>query len=199
MILENLEKMFPKAHCELNFSSDFELLIAVVLSAQTTDKAVNKVTKDLFLRYPNPKLMSEAKIVDLENIIKTIGLYHNKAANIKSLSEMLILKFDGQIPRTREELMMLPGVGRKSANVVLATCYNIPAIAVDTHVKRVAIRLRLALKEDTILQIENKLMDFVPKEKWCQFHHQMIFLGRYICHSKNPECNKCLFKNYCRQ
>ncbi len=199
MILENLDKMFPDADCELDYSNPFELLIAVVLSAQTTDKGVNKVTPLLFSKYGTPEKMMNANLEDIENIIRPLGLYKNKAKNIINLSKDLVLKFDGNVPNNRIDLESLSGVGRKTCNVILATIFNVPAIAVDTHVSRVAKRLKLADQDDDVLEIEKKLMAIIPKEKWAKFHHQMIFLGRYICHSKNPSCNKCLFNGYCRQ
>lgn len=189
-LVNNLETMFPNAKCELDYSNLFELLIAVVLSAQTSDVAVNMVTKDLFMKYPTYHDLALADVIDVEKIIKNIGLYHNKAKNIIALSKTLDEK--KEIPNTREELMELAGVGRKTANVVLAEYYHIPAIAVDTHVKRTSERLKIA--KGNPLEIEKQLMKILPKEKWAKVHIQLVFLGRYICTARKPKCEQCLFK-----
>lgn len=189
--LDTLNQMFPDAKAELNYSNPFELLIAVVLSAQTTDKAVNKVTEQLFANYPNPFALSEAQLSDVENIIKTIGLYHNKAKNIIALSKELVDKYQGEVPQEREQLESLPGVGRKTTNVVISNAFGIPALAVDTHVARISVRLGLAKATDNVLEIEKKLNRKIPKEHWLKVHHQMIFFGRYHCLAKNPKCQSC--------
>ncbi len=196
-ILEVLDEMFPDAHVELNHTNHFELLIAVVLSAQTTDISVNKVTLELFSIYPTPQMMSEAQIGDIEKLIKSIGLYRNKAKNIQMLAKIIHEKHDDQVPREREALEALPGVGRKTANVVLSNAFGIPALAVDTHVARVSIRLGLAKEKDNVLEIEKKLMKKIPKEKWQKTHHQLIFFGRYHCLAKNPKCNQCPLFDIC--
>ncbi len=196
--LETLNQMFPDAKAELNYKNPFELLIAVVLSAQTTDKAVNKVTEKLFISYPDALSLSQANLMDVENIIKTIGLYHNKAKNIIGLSQVLVEKYDGQVPQIREQLEALPGVGRKTTNVVISNAFGIPALAVDTHVARVSIRLGLAKPTDSVLEIEKKLNRKIPKEYWLKVHHQMIFFGRYHCLSKNPKCNNCPLFEECK-
>ncbi len=197
-ILEVLELMFPDAHVELNHQNNFELLIAVVLSAQTTDVGVNKITPTLFQKYPSPYEMMNADIKDIEDKIKTIGLYRNKAKNIILLSKQLVEKHDGIVPGEREALELLPGVGRKTANVVLSNAFGIPALAVDTHVARVSIRLGLANKEDSVFEIEKKLMKKLPREKWQKAHHQFIFFGRYHCLAKNPKCNNCPLFDICK-
>lgn len=161
--LDTLNQMFPDAKAELNYSNPFELLIAVVLSAQTTDKAVNKVTEQLFANYPNPLALSEAQLSDVENIIKTIGLYHNKAKNIIALSKELVDKYQGEVPQEREQLESLPGVGRKTTNVVISNAFGIPALAVDTHVARISVRLGLAKATDNVLEIEKKLNRKIPR------------------------------------
>lgn len=196
-ILQVLDDMFPDAHVELNHKNHFELLIAVVLSAQTTDISVNKVTPELFNKYPTPQMMSEAEVEDIEKLIKSIGLYRNKARNIIMLAQDLHEKHHDQVPRERESLEALPGVGRKTANVVLSNAFGIPALAVDTHVARVSIRLGLAKESDNVLEIEKKLMKKIPKEKWQKTHHQLIFFGRYHCLAKNPKCNDCPLFDIC--
>lgn len=196
--LETLNQMFPDAKAELNYKNPFELLIAVVLSAQTTDKAVNKVTEKLFISYPDALSLSQANLMDVENIIKTIGLYHNKAKNIIGLSQVLVEKYDSQVPQIREQLEALPGVGRKTTNVVISNAFGIPALAVDTHVARVSIRLGLAKPTDSVLEIEKKLNRKIPKDYWLKVHHQMIFFGRYHCLSKNPKCNNCPLFEECK-
>jgi endonuclease-3 len=190
--------MFPDAKAELNYSNPFELLIAVVLSAQTTDKAVNKVTEQLFANYPNPLALSGAQLSDVENIIKTIGLYHNKAKNIIALSKELVDKYQGEVPQEREQLESLPGVGRKTTNVVISNAFGIPALAVDTHVARISVRLGLAKATDNVLEIEKKLNRKIPKEHWLKVHHQMIFFGRYHCLAKNPKCQSCPLIDDCK-
>lgn len=196
-ILDILEEMYPNAECELIHKNAFELAVAVVLSAQTTDVAVNKITPNLFKKYSTPKKLAEAPIEDIEHMIKTIGLYHNKAKSIQGLAFELLESFDGEMPRTLEELITLPGVGRKSANVILSVCYGIPAIAVDTHVERIAKRLNIAKKQDTVLQVEKKCMKKIDQNRWNRAHHLFIFFGRYFCTARNPKCNECPFFEIC--
>lgn len=196
--LETLNQMFPDAKAELNYKNPFELLIAVVLSAQTTDKAVNKVTEVLFNQYPDALALSKAELSDVESIIKTIGLYHNKAKNIIALSKILVEHHQGEVPQNRTLLESLPGVGRKTTNVVISNAFGIPALAVDTHVARISVRLGLAKQTDTVLQIEQKLNRKIPKEHWLKIHHQMIFFGRYHCLAKNPKCSSCPLFDECK-
>ncbi|MGN1405618.1 MAG: endonuclease III [Erysipelotrichaceae bacterium] len=196
-IIENLNKLYPDAHCELNHQNSFELLIAVVLSAQTTDVSVNKVTSALFEKYPDAYSLSAAEEEDVIRLIHSIGLYKNKSKNIINLSKELVRRFNGEVPSEREDLESLPGVGRKTANVVLSNCFDYPAFAVDTHVSRVSKRLMIAKKDDDVLTIEKKLMKFFPKDSWGKLHHQFIFFGRYKCKAKNPECTDCPFKDNC--
>lgn len=188
-LISNLDQMFPNAKCELEYHNLFELIIAVVLSAQTTDVSVNKVTPVLFEKYPTYETLANAKLEDVENIIKNIGLYHNKAKNIIMLSKTLLEK---GMPNTLEGLMELSGVGRKTANVVLGEYYSVPSIAVDTHVKRTSERLGLA--KGTPYEIEQKLMKLFPKERWTKLHIQLVFLGRYVCLARKPKCEECLMK-----
>lgn len=196
--LTTLNEMFPNAKAELDYTNPFELLIAVVLSAQTTDKAVNKVTKTLFEAYQTPEALSKATQEDVESHIKTIGLYRNKAKNIIELARILYESYDSQVPNKRADLESLPGVGRKTANVVLSNAFDIPALAVDTHVARISVRLGLAKKMDNVLQIEQKLNRKIPRSSWLKVHHQMIFFGRYHCLAKNPKCDDCPFFKDCK-
>ena len=189
--------MIPNPKCELLYNKDYELLIATVLSAQCTDKRVNKVTKVLFRKYDIFSL-SEALESDIESIIYSCGNYKKKSMYIKSISKSLVNDFGGKVPCDRKYLENLPGVGRKTTNVVLSNLYNVPAIAVDTHVERVSKRLGLAKINDTVLNVEKKLMKKIPKLKWSRFHHQVVLFGRYTCKSQNPNCNKCLLKEYCK-
>lgn len=198
-IIENLDRLYPDAHCELNHKDSFELLIAVVLSAQTTDVSVNRVTPALFEKYPDAISLSEASEEDVMRLIHSIGLYKNKSRNIINLAKELVRRFDGEVPSKREELESLPGVGRKTANVVLSNCFDYPAFAVDTHVSRVSKRLMIARKDDDVLTIEKKLMKFFPRNCWSRLHHQFIFFGRYKCKAKNPECTDCPFRDSCRK
>ncbi|MDY5653823.1 MAG: endonuclease III [Erysipelotrichaceae bacterium] len=198
-IIENLNRLYPDAHCELNHKDSFELLIAVVLSAQTTDVSVNRVTPALFEKYPNALSLSEASEEDVMRLIHSIGLYKNKSRNIINLAKELVKRFNGEVPSKREELESLPGVGRKTANVVLSNCFDYPAFAVDTHVSRVSKRLMIARKDDDVLTIEKKLMKFFPRNCWSRLHHQFIFFGRYKCKAKNPECTDCPFRDSCRK
>lgn len=196
--LETLNTMFPDAKAELNYTNSFELLIAVVLSAQTTDKAVNKVTEHLFHRYPDAAHLANANLEDVEAIIKTIGLYRNKAKNIIALSQQLVTQYSGEVPHKREQLEALPGVGRKTTNVVISNAFGIPALAVDTHVARISVRLGLAKATDNVLEIEQKLNRKIPREHWLKVHHQMIFFGRYHCLAKNPKCSFCPLFDLCK-
>lgn len=198
-ILYQLDVLFPQATCELVYHCPHELLIAVVLSAQTTDKAVNKVTPILFQTFPTIESLANASLEDIENCIKTIGLYRNKAKSVKGLANQLLNDFNGIVPKTRKQLMTLPGVGRKTANVVLSECYHIPAIAVDTHVERISKRLGLAKQQDDVLTVEKKLMRKIDRNLWSKAHHQFIFFGRYLCTAKSPKCQECTVSQYCKE
>lgn len=197
--LDQMAIMFPNAHCELKHENPFELLIAVLLSAQTTDVNVNRVTEDLFQKYKKPEDYLAVPLEELENDIKRIGLFRTKAKNIKKLCKMLIEEFNGIIPQTREELIKFPGVGRKTANVVSSVAFNVPAIAVDTHVERVAKRLAFCRWKDSVLQVEETLMKKIPKEEWSATHHRLIFFGRYHCKSVKPNCPTCPLLTICRE
>ena len=197
-MLTRLRDNNPEPTTELHFTSPFELLIAVMLSAQTTDKSVNALTKNLFEKYKTPQDYIDVDIHLLESDLKRIGLYKNKAKNIKLLSEIIKNKYGGVVPSSQEELESLPGVGRKTANVVLSVWFNVPRIAVDTHVDRVSKRLKLAYNNDSVRQVEEKLMRKIPKNKWSDTHHKMIFFGRYHCTARNPKCETCRLKDLCR-
>lgn len=179
LITQYLDKNFPNVDCELDFSNNLELIIAVLLSAQCKDEYVNRATKKLFEKYKTIDDYADAKVKDIEKLIKTLGLYKAKSKNIVGMANMLRDVYDYKIPTTREELIKLPGVGRKTANVVLSVGFNIPAIAVDTHVERVAKMFGLADKNDNPLQVEKKLMELFPMKDWGKIHHQLIHLGRY--------------------
>lgn len=197
-VLDVLQNLFPNAECELVHSNGFELLIAVMLSAQTTDKSVNLLTKNLFSKYKTPQDYVDVELSILEQDLKRIGLYKNKAKNLKALSLKIITDFNNMVPSSQVELESLPGVGRKTANVVLSVWFNVPRIAVDTHVERVSKRLKLAYKKDSVVKVEEKLMRKLPKNKWSDTHHKMIFFGRYHCTARNPKCNDCPLKDECR-
>ncbi|MFJ7754087.1 endonuclease III [Peribacillus muralis] len=197
--LDTMGEMFPDAHCELNHSNPFELVIAVALSAQCTDVLVNKVTKDLFQKYKTPEDYISVPIEELENDIRSIGLFRNKAKNIQKLSRMLIDDYGKVVPRDRDELVKLPGVGRKTANVVVSVAYHVPAIAVDTHVERVSKRLGFCRWKDSVLEVEKALMVKVPKDEWSVTHHRLIFFGRYHCKAQSPQCEICPLLDICRE
>lgn len=192
-----LDYYIPNPKCELNYSNAYELLIATILSAQCTDKRVNMVTKELFAKYDIKKL-AYANLEDIINIIKPCGSYHKKSEYIINTSKIIYEKYNGIIPNNRDILMKLPGVGRKTINVVLKNIYNEPCIPVDTHVERVSKRLNLASYNDPPNIIENKLMKLIPKDKWNRVSEQILLFGRYYCTSINPKCDNCKFKNYCQ-
>lgn len=195
-ILEILHSLYPDAHCELNFNTPFQLLIATILSAQCTDVKVNEVTRTLFAKYPTAYDYLPLSQEELEAEIRSIGLYRSKSKNILATCHILVNQYNGEVPRTREELEQLPGVGRKTANVVLSNAFGIPAIAVDTHVFRVGNRLRLA-KSDHVLETEEQLMKRIPKKLWSDAHHWLIWHGRRVCHARSPKCSNCELLPYC--
>lgn len=197
LILKSLNILYPDAKAELDYTNNYELLVAVILSAQTTDISVNKVTPALFMKYPNTSALSKARQEDVEEILKSIGLFRNKAKHIISMAQKVESEFGGEIPSKRADLERLPGVGRKTANVVLSNAFDTPAIAVDTHVHRVSIRLGIAQKNDSVLQTEEKLYQYFPKESWTKLHHQLIFFGRYLCTSRQPKCIDCPLYEIC--
>lgn len=196
-IMAIIADMFPEAKGELEWEKTYQLLIAVILSAQTTDKAVNKVTPFLWAKYPNLEDLASANLTDVELILKSIGLYKTKARNIIKTAQILVDNYNGQVPKTHKELETLPGVGRKTANVVLGEVYAIPGIAVDTHVSRVAKRLNISSQDADVKEIEADLMQKIPKKDWVISHHRLIFFGRYHCLAKNPKCEVCPLQTYC--
>ena len=198
-IIEYLDELFPNPRCELDFNKDYELLIAVMLSAQTTDKRVNMVTNILFKKYDTLEKLSSADINDIIDIIRPIGTFNKKAKNIISISNNILTNKNGIVPNDREYLESLDGVGRKTTNVVLANLYNVPSIAVDTHVSRVSKRLGIARKNDDVLRIEKKLTKFFPENKLNRLHHQLVLFGRYYCKAINPKCDNCKLKNICKK
>lgn len=195
-ILDLLMELHPNAHCELEHSSAFELLIATILSAQCTDVRVNIVTESMFKKYNTPEDFKNLSIKDIEKEIKTCGLYKSKAQKIKDTSTIIVDEFNGEIPDNLEDLVRLPGVGRKTAGVVLSNAFGVPAIAVDTHVFRVSNRIGI-VNETTPEKTEFALMKAIPKDRWTHSHHLLIFHGRRICKARKPECENCNITNYC--
>ena len=198
-IIDRMEQLFPDAKCELDHKNIYEMAVAVILSAQTTDASVNRVTPSLFAKYPDIASLSEAQQSDVEALIASLGLYRNKAASIIGFAKGVMNQYDGVIPQTMDELVKLRGVGRKCANVILSECFQIPSLAVDTHVSRVSKRLGLCYSNDTPEVIERKLKKKIPQERWIRTHHTMIFFGRYMCHARKPACTMCPFIRICRE
>ncbi|MFA5638060.1 MAG: endonuclease III [Anaerovoracaceae bacterium] len=196
-ILDLLVSAYPDAECALTHKNTFQLLTATVLSAQTTDKSVNKVTPELFKRFPTPLKLSQADSLEVENLLHTVGMYKTKAKHIIELSKILTEKYGGRVPCDYESLTALPGVGRKTANVVLSVGFNEQRIAVDTHVFRVANRIGLGRGKD-VLKTEESLMKNIPKERWVKAHHLLIFHGRNICDARRPRCEECIINGYCQ-
>lgn len=193
-LIEAMGKIFPDAKAELVHKNSFELLISVILSAQTTDISVNKVTPALFQEYPTPELLMNAPLDDIMNKIKTIGLYRNKSKFIKKCSRELVENFGGVVPSTHKELESLSGVGRKTANVVMSVAFDKPAIAVDTHVERISKKFNICSQKATVRQVENTLMEKLPEDLWSIAHHRMIFFGRYQCPARAHDHNVCIEK-----
>ena len=198
-ILNYLNEIIPNPVCELNYNKDYELLLAVMLSAQTKDARVNKVTKVLFNKYDSLKKLKEADIKDIENIIKELGNYHKKSEAVINIAKILDEKYNGKVVNNRKALENLPMVGRKTTNVVLSELFNEPTIAVDTHVERVSKRLGLVKKDDDVIKIEEKLKRKFDKNIWSKLHKQFVLFGRYYCTSKKPSCNKCKLQMYCKK
>lgn len=196
-ILDRLEEQFPNAKCELNYTTPFELLVAVILSAQCTDKRVNEVTKTLFLKYNSPEDFAGLTVEELGKLIFSCGFYKSKATSIIETSKALLDRFDGKVPKDVESLVTLRGVGRKTANVVRSEAYGVPAIAVDTHVLRTANRLGFTKSNEPNV-VEQDLMKYIDEARWSKAHHLLIFLGRYCCSSRNPKCDECMVKNFCK-
>ena len=197
LIEDYLDELFPNPKCELNYSKDYELVLSVMLSAQTTDKSVNKVTDDLYKKYDTLDKLNTLSIKDIEGYIKSIGLYKNKARNFKGIVEVLHEK--GYVPRDRKFLESLPGVGRKTASVVLSHLFDEPSFAVDTHVYRVSKRFGITKEKDDVLITEKKLKKFFDKEEWNRVNSQLVLFGRYYCTSRNPNCENCKLKSICKK
>ncbi len=195
-LINRLKKHFPEPKTELNFKNEFELLIVVVLSAQTTDVKVNQVSPKLFEKYPTPEKLANADIQDLYEILKPINYYRKKAERIKEISRILVEKYSGKVPDTIEELVKLPGVGRKTASVILVNAFKKPAIVVDTHVKRVSKRLGLTC-HDNPEKIEKDLANFFSKENWVYISNALVLFGRYICTARKPKCKECYLVDIC--
>ncbi|KQL51872.1 MULTISPECIES: endonuclease III [Bacillaceae] len=198
-VIDKMGDMFPEAECELVHANPFELLVAVMLSAQCTDALVNRVTPRLFAKYTSPEDYCAVPIEELQMDIRSIGLYRNKAKNIKKMAQSLLDDHNGEVPSAREDLEALAGVGRKTANVVTSVAFNIPAIAVDTHVERVSKRLGICRWKDSVKQVEETLEKKIEKADWSDAHHRMIFFGRYHCKAQNPQCQQCPLAFMCRE
>lgn len=191
-LITAMGKVFPDAKPDLNFTNNFELLCAVILSAQTTDIGVNKVTPALFDTYPTPQKMMQADIEDLQDILKTIGLYRNKSKFLLKMSRSLVEDFNGEVPGNRKDLMSLAGVGRKTANVVLSVGFHVPAIAVDTHVERISKRFQIVPQDATVRKVEDILMEKLPEDMWHIAHHILIYFGRYQCPARKHDHDECI-------
>ena len=194
-VYASLDKVVPNPVCELNYTKDYELVISVMLSAQTTDKRVNEVTERLYKKYPTLNDLNNASLEEIENDIKKIGIYRNKSKNLKEIVAALIEL--GKVPNNRAALESLSGVGRKTASVILSELFDIPAMPVDTHVERVSKRLGFADKDDSVVTVEKKLCKLFDKDKWNKLHKQLVLFGRYHCTSRNPKCEICPFKEKC--
>ncbi|HEY7427364.1 MAG TPA: endonuclease III [Gemmataceae bacterium] len=195
-IVRTLARLYPDAHCALDYANPLQLLIATILSAQCTDERVNQVTPALFARYPDALAFATAEPAELEKMIKSTGFFRNKAKNILACCRQLMELHDGQVPRTMEELVPLAGVGRKTANVILGNAYDVPGIPVDTHVSRLSQRMGLSTHADPV-KIERDLMALVSRQQWTMFGHRMIFHGRQVCHARKPLCEQCALAPFC--
>jgi endonuclease-3 len=195
-IERGLAKLYPEAHCALHFNNPLQLLIATILSAQCTDVRVNMVTPALFARYPDAQAFADADIAELEKAIQSTGFFRNKAKSIQACCKILVEKYGGKVPGTMEELVPLPGIGRKTANVILGNAFDVPGIVVDTHVSRLAQRMALTKATDP-QKIERDLMELIPRKDWTMFSHQMIFHGRQVCQARKPNCPGCIVSKDC--
>lgn len=192
-----MDTLYPNVGCELNYHKDYELVIAVMLSAQTKDSAVNAVTAVLFNKYPTLEQLAEADIKDIEEILRSIGLYKNKAKNLKAICHTLLRDYDGKVPEDKGVLQTLPGVGNKTAGVIRAEIFHIPELPVDTHILRISKRLKLTDQNADATETEHKLKRLFPKDRWIKTHHQLIHFGRYTCTAKNPQCENCKLSGFC--
>lgn len=198
LLFSYLDEKYPDAHCELVYSKDYEFLIAVMLSAQTTDKAVNQATAVLFKQYKTVEELANADVGDVEFTIRNIGMKHVKAGNAVKIAKILVEKYGGKVPNDAEALLAMPGVGNKTKNCVLGELFNVPLLAVDTHMQRVAKRLGIAGEKDSVETIEQKYMSIIPKERVVKTNHQIIWFGRYFCKAMSPNCANCKLKDFCK-
>ena len=198
LLFSYLDEKYPNAHCELVYSKDYELLIAVMLSAQTTDKSVNQATAILFSKYRSIEELTKAELSDVEFIIRHLGMYQVKAKNVIKIAQILVNQYGGKVPHDAEALLAMPGVGNKTKNCVFGELFNDPLLAVDTHMQRVAKRLGIADEKDSVEKIEQKYMSFIPKERVVKTNHQIIWFGRYFCKALSPECANCKLKQFCK-
>ncbi len=196
-VLRSLKKEYPDAHCALIYNNPFQLLIATILSAQCTDVRVNKVTPGLFKKYPTVKAFAEAPLTDIEEAVKSTGFYRNKAKSIKFCSRDILELHGGEVPNELEKLVKLRGVGRKTANVVLGNAFNIPGMVVDTHIGRLSYRFGFSKYNKEAVKVEQDLMKIIPKPRWTQFCHEMIYHGRALCEARTPKCTQCPMQKFC--
>lgn len=199
IISNYVDSLFPHAKCELFYNHDYELVIAVMLSAQTTDKAVNAVTEKLFKDYPTLLDLENASLEEIEEHIKSLGLYKNKAKNIKGIVHKILTEFDGVLPSDKDKLQTLPGIGNKSAGVIRIEVFKIPDLPVDTHIIRITNRLGIASQKDEPIDIERKLKKLIPESNWIKTHHQLIRFGRYFCMARSPRCEECQLREFCKR
>ena len=198
LLFSYLDEKYPNAHCELEYSKDYEFLIAVMLSAQTTDKSVNQATAILFKKYKTVEELANADLSDVEFSIRHLGMYQVKAKNVIKIAKILVNQYDGKVPNDPEALLAMPGVGNKTKNCVLGELFNAPLLAVDTHMQRVAKRLGIADEKDSVERIEQKYMSIIPSERVVKTNHQIIWFGRYFCKALSPECANCKLKEFCK-
>ena len=196
VVLERLTALYPEVKCALDHKNAYELLVATILSAQCTDVRVNMVTPSIFKKYPNPSIMANADIAELENLIRSTGFFRNKAKNILAMAQMLVSEFGGTVPQSRDDLVKLPGTGRKTANVVRAEAFDLPGLPVDTHVIRLSNRLKLTNHSDAV-KIEFELMEIIPEDQWGSFSLRLIEHGRKVCDAKKPNCAECVLSDIC--
>ena len=192
-----MDERYPSVGCELNYTKDYELVIAVMLSAQTTDVSVNKVTAVLFSKYKSLEELSKANLEDIEDIIRSIGLYKNKAKNLLGIAQDLVNKYGGKVPSDKDELQKLPGVGNKTAGVIRAEIFHIPDLPVDTHILRISKRLKIVDSSADSYKTEMKLKSLIPEDRWIKTHHQLIHFGRDMCTARNPQCENCKISEFC--
>ncbi len=195
-LIERVKRLYPEPKIELDFKNPFELLVALILSARCTDTRTNTITKELFKKYPTPEALSRASIEEIDKLISSCSMHNTKSKHLKQLSEILHQKYNGEVPKSVDELVKLPGVGRKTANILVSMAYNIPAVGVDTHVARVAHRLGIT-KSKKSDEIEKDIMDKIPKDEWIRFYTGLILHGRKICKARKPKCDECPLNDIC--